>query len=120
MHLASIKNLVITQEDLREFLRGQRKARGVDVKLVEGAVEVRVKKSGIFTRVRPGETGKGRPFAVSVDKLRVANIPVPAMFVNWLVRAFDPFKALDSSKLRFTLSLGALHFKERRIEISVN
>jgi Dolichyl-phosphate-mannose-protein mannosyltransferase/LmeA-like phospholipid-binding/Alg9-like mannosyltransferase family len=100
-----VQHLVVTEDDLREFLRGQRPA-GVSVRLGDGAADVQVDRIGpeLFARVRL-ESGSGEsPFTLLADRVRIGKLPVPDALIDWIVRQFDPTLALRKLPIEVTLS----------------
>ncbi len=112
-----IQRLVVTEEDLAEFLRGQRGAGAVSVRLNDGEAAVVVTRLGptISATVRLLSGQIGSPFTLDVSRVRVAGIPVPGLLVNWIVRQFDPTPALR--RLPVQVSAERISVHSGRIEI---
>jgi len=100
-----VQHLVVTEDDLREFLRGQRPA-GVSVRLGAGAADVRVDRIGpeFFARVRLSSGSADSPFTLIADRVKIGRLPVPDVLVDWVVRQFDPSLALRRLPIEVTLS----------------
>jgi dolichyl-phosphate-mannose-protein mannosyltransferase/DUF2993 family protein/glycosyl transferase family 22 (putative mannosyltransferase) len=100
-----VQHLVVTEDDLREFLRGQRPA-GVSVRLGAGAADVQVDRIGpeFFARVRLSSGNADSPFTLIADRVKIGRLPVPDMLVDWVVRQFDPSPALRRLPIEVTLS----------------
>jgi 4-amino-4-deoxy-L-arabinose transferase-like glycosyltransferase len=81
----------IEAEDLRAFLGGVRRGRGVSVALEDGRVHFTLGGRGprLSAHVEIVSVDD-RPFALSVDRVAYAGIPVPSFLVNWVVRNYDP------------------------------
>ncbi|HEX7215105.1 MAG TPA: LmeA family phospholipid-binding protein [Methylomirabilota bacterium] len=100
-----VRHLVVTEDDLREFLRGQRPA-GVSVRLGAGAADVQVDRVGpeLYARVRLVSGTAESPFTLIADRVRVGRLPIPDMLIDWIVRQFDPSLALRKLPIEVTLS----------------
>jgi hypothetical protein len=100
-----VRHLVVTEDDLREFLRGQRPA-GVSVRLGDGAADVRVDQIGpeLSARVRLLSDNGPSPFTLLADRVRIGRLPIPDMLTDWVVRQFDPSLALRKLPIEVTLS----------------
>jgi len=111
-----VRHLVITEDDLREFLRGQ-PVGDLRVRLDEGAADVRVSRLGplISARVRLISPAAERVFALAADRVRIGPLLVPDLFTDWIVRQFDPTPALRRLPVR--VELGPIRMKVGRIEI---
>jgi hypothetical protein len=111
-----IKHLVVTEEDLREFLRGQPPG-GVAVRLTDGAADVQVSRLGprISARVRLHANPTGSPLALTTERVKLGPLPVPDSLANWIVRQFDPSPALR--RLPITVVLSPIAIRPGRIEI---
>jgi 4-amino-4-deoxy-L-arabinose transferase-like glycosyltransferase len=111
-----VRHLVVTEDDLREFLRGQRPA-GVSVRLGAGAADVQVDRVGpeLYARVRLMSGTAASPFTLIADRVRVGRLPVPDALVDWIVRQFDPTLALR--KLPIEVSLAPIRIEPGRIVI---
>jgi hypothetical protein len=111
-----VERLVVIEEDLNEFLRGQRLA-GIHVGLEEGAGRVRATQFGptISSRIRLVAGTPGRPLALNTEALTVSGVPVPGFVVGWIVRQFDPGPALG--RLPVKVLLGPIRIHPGRIQI---
>jgi len=100
-----IQHLVVTEGDLREFLRGQRRA-GISVRLGAGSADVQVDRIGpeLYARVRLLSGGAESPFTLVADRVKIGRLPVPDMLTDWIVRQFDPTLALRRLPIEVTLS----------------
>lgn len=112
-----IEHAVVTQADLDGFLRGQPAGTGVEVGLGDGAADVRVTRLGpaIAARVQLTPSSDDRPFALAVDRVRVAGVPVPRILTDWIVRHFDPTLALR--RLPALVTVPPVRIQPGRIEI---
>ena len=110
-----IQHLAVTEDDLRDFLRGQ--PGGVTVHLGDGAARVRVSRLGpeITARVQLLPGREGSPFTLGADQVKVGPVPVPDLLTSWIVRQFDPTPALR--RLPITVVLDSVSIKPGRIEI---
>ncbi len=112
-----IDHLTGTDEDLREFLAGQRDAAGIAVSLGEDAAQVHVTRLGpaISARVRILPAGADSPFSLAADRVRVGRLRVPAFLVDWIVRGFDPTPRLR--QLPIPVLIDEISVRRGRIEI---
>jgi hypothetical protein len=110
-----IEQLRITEQDLAALVGGQPAGRGVRIELGDGEARVLLTRLGppvsVRTRLVPGMDA--RPFALVVDELRVAGLPVPTGPVNWVIRQLDPTQALR--RLPVPVSVGAIHVRPGQI-----
>jgi hypothetical protein len=111
-----IKHLVVTEDDLREFLRGQPPG-GVAVRLADGTADVQVSGLGFRISARVGlhASATGSPFALTTERVKLGPLPVPDSLTNWIVRQFDPSPALR--RLPITVVLSPIAIRPGRIEI---
>jgi hypothetical protein len=111
-----IKHLVVTEDDLREFLRGQPPG-GVAVRLTDGAADVQVSGLGFRISARVGlhASATGSPFALTTERVKLGALSVPDSLTNWIVRQFDPSPALR--RLPITVVLSPIAIRPGRIEI---
>jgi 4-amino-4-deoxy-L-arabinose transferase-like glycosyltransferase len=112
-----IASLVVTEDDLRDFLGGQPGGQGMTVRLRDGLAEVRVTRLGpvLEARARFGRADDDRPFTLSVDGVTLAGLPVPGPLVDWVVRHLDPTLALR--RLPVLLELGPISISAGRVVI---
>jgi hypothetical protein len=111
-----VRHLVVTEDDLREFLRGQRPA-GVSVRLGDGAADVQVDRIGpeLSARVRLLSDSGPSPFTLLADRVRIGRLPIPDVLTDWIVRQFDPSLALR--KLPIEVTLAPIRIEPGRIVI---
>jgi hypothetical protein len=111
-----VERLVVTEQDLNEFLRGQHLA-GIHVGLEEGTGRVRATQFGptISSRIRLVAGPPGRLFALDTETLTVSGVPVPGFVVGWIVRQFDPGPVLG--RLPVKVSVGPIRILPGRIQI---
>ena len=112
-----IARLVVTEEDLRDFLDGQPVGRGMTITLRDGALAVRVTRLGpaVQATARFGRGDGDRPFTVSVDDVTLGVLPVPRPLVDWVVRHLDP--TLSLRHLPVPLELGPISVTDGRVVI---
>jgi hypothetical protein len=112
-----IRRLTVTEADLAEFLRGQRRGSGITVRLEEGAADV------LITRLRPAIHGRARllpgdgaaPFRLGVADVSVGAVRVPGPLVGWVARHFDP--SLPLQRLPVPVALDPVRIAPGRIEV---
>lgn len=111
-----IRGLTITEDDLREFLRGQ-PVGDLQVRLDEGAAEVRVGRLGpvITGRVGLVSPGVASPFELAIERLQVGPLTVPHLFTDWIVRQFDPTPALR--RLPVPVEIDPIRIRVGRIDV---
>jgi 4-amino-4-deoxy-L-arabinose transferase-like glycosyltransferase len=112
-----IRSLVVTEEDLREFLQGQPVGRGMTIRLRDGAAEVHVTRLGpiLEARMRFGRGDGDRPFTLSLDGVTLGGLPVPGPLVDWVVRHLDP--TLSMRHLPISLEVGPISITAGRVVI---
>ena len=112
-----VGRLRITEPDLTALLEGQPAGRGVRVELGDGEARVRLSRLGppvsVRARLVPGV--EDRPFALVVDELRVAGLPVPTALVNWVIRQLDPTRALR--RIPVSVSIAPIHVRPGQIVV---
>jgi hypothetical protein len=110
-----IDALRITQADLDALLQGQPVGSVLAMRFAEGAALVQLKPFPGSARVGLQAGVGNAPFALTVDEVRVAGMPVPGPLVNWLVRHFDPTPRLRT--LPVPISHGPIRILPGRLEI---
>jgi len=58
-----------------------------------------------------------RPFALSVEHVRVGGVPVPDALVNWVVRNFDPTPKI-ASRVPFPVEIGRVSVGDQALRIT--
>jgi len=113
----AIRQLTITEDDLRELLRGQPAGQGVTLRLREGYAEAIVQRGGfrVSARVKLVAPAGDRPLGMEVTHVRVGPLPVPDFLSNWVVRHFDPTLALKRLPVQVTVE--PIRMKLGRIEV---
>lgn len=112
-----IERLRITDDDLRELLRGQPAGSGMTVSFADGMARIRSTKLGpaIEATVRLGPGRDGAPFAIDVSDVRVGRVPIPHAMVSWIARQFDP--TLRLRDLPVAVSMAAVTVTPQAIEV---
>jgi hypothetical protein len=112
-----IRQLTITEDDLRELLKGQPAGQGVTIHLREGFAETTVQRGSlrISARVRLVAPAGDRPLGMEVASVRVGPLPVPDFLANWVVRHFDP--TLTLKRLPVLVTVEPIQMKLGRIEV---
>jgi DUF2993 family protein len=113
--LFRIDALRITQVDLDALLQGQPAGAALGVRLGEGAAVVSLKRFPASARVGVETVVADPPFALRVEDVRVASLPVPGLLVDWVVRHFDPSPRLRN--LPVPISLRPIRIRPGRLEI---
>ena len=113
----AIRQLTITEDDLRELLKGQPAGRGVTIHLRDGFAEATVQRGGlrVSARVRLVAPAGDRPLGMEVEDVRMGPLPVPDLLANWVVRHFDPTLALKRLPVQVTVE--PIRMKPGRIEV---
>jgi hypothetical protein len=113
----AVEGLVVTEADLREFLRGQRGLGNITAALEEGRARVALALPGpdlsAELRLMPGAAGS--PFTLEADELRYGSLRLPRLVVDWIVRNFDPTPRLR--QLPVAVTLGPVRIAPGRIEV---
>ena len=112
-----IRQLTITEDDLRELLKGQPAGQGVTLRLRDGYAEATVQRGGlrVSARVRLVAPAGDRPLGMEVEDVRVGPLPVPDFLASWVVRHFDPTLALK--RLPVAVTLEPIRIRPGRIEV---
>ena len=58
-----------------------------------------------------------RPFALSVERVRVGGLPVPDALVGWVVRNFDPTPKI-ASRVPFPVQIGRVSVRDQALRIT--
>jgi hypothetical protein len=113
----AIRQLTITEDDLRELLQGQPAGQGVTLRLRDGYAEATVRRGGlrVSARVRLVAPAGDRPLGMEVEDVRVGPLPVPDFLANWVVRHFDPTLALK--RLPVPVTVEPIRIRPGRIEV---
>lgn len=112
-----IERVTIESDDLTAFL-GQAKGFGqTSLILGEGFADLRVGLAGpdVSARVRP-VAATDRALALLAERVRVGGIPIPAPFVNWVMRSFDPLRGI-AARLPFPVGLGRVRITPGAIRV---
>src|SRR5262249_43155994 len=110
-----IDTLTITQADVDALLGGQPAGRVLTVRLADGAAEVKLRRFPGEARVAVRTGTDEAPLTLQVNQVRIAGVPIPGFFVDWLVRNFDPTLRLKG--LPVPISIGPIRILPGRIEI---
>jgi Dolichyl-phosphate-mannose-protein mannosyltransferase/LmeA-like phospholipid-binding len=110
-----IDALRITQADLDALLRGQPAGRALGIRLADGAAVVTLKHASASARVSVEGVAGDPPFALRVQDVRMAGLPVPRVLVDWVVRHFDPSPRLRN--LPVPISVAPIRIHPGRLEI---
>jgi dolichyl-phosphate-mannose-protein mannosyltransferase len=107
----------IEGDDLAAFIARLKEFRGATVGLEEGGVRFVLGGRGPTLAARVGiAPAVDRPFALVVDRLSYAGIPVPAALVNWIVRNFDPTPGI-ASRLPVPVHIGRVSIGRDAVRI---
>lgn len=108
----------VTGADLQAFVRGLRRFRGASVTLETGGIVVGLRGGGPAIQARVSVVpATDRPFAIEVDRLRYAGVPVPTFLVHWVVRNYDPTPRL-AARLPVPVTMGRVTVTEDAIRIA--
>ena len=115
---ATLERVTIREDDLRAFLKEQKGFKTASVKLEPGALAFLMSLPGpdVAARVRV-LPASDQPFTLRADHVTLGGIPVPGMFVNWVVRTWDPAPRI-ASRLPFPVTLGRIEITPEAIRIS--
>jgi hypothetical protein len=113
----AIRQATITEEDLRELLKGQPAGQGVTIQLRDGFAEAAVQRGGlrVSARVKLVAPAGDRPLGMEVADVRVGPLPIPDFLANWVVRHFDPTLALRRLPVHVTVE--PVRIRTGRIEV---
>jgi hypothetical protein len=101
-----VERATVTARDFRAFLAGLRRLRQTTIELGDGFVAFHASQPGpdVSGRVRFVRAAD-RPVGLAADEVRIAGIPVPQLFVDWVLRNYDPTLRM-ASRLPAPLELG--------------
>src|SRR5262249_60682581 len=105
----------IPQAAVDALLAGPPAGAVLTVRLGDGAAEVKFKRFPAEARVGVRTGTDETPLTLHVDHVRVAGVPVPDLFVGWLVRNFDPTLRLKG--LPVPISIGPIRILPGQIQI---
>jgi len=113
----AIRQLTITEDDLRELLKGQPAGQGVTLRLRDRFAEADVRRGGLHVsaRVKLVAPAGERPLGMEVADVRVGPLPIPDFLTNWVVRHFDPTLALKHLPVPVTVE--PIRIRPGRIEV---
>ena len=115
---AAIQQVTIREADLQAFLKEQKGFKTASVKLEPGALAFAIGLPGpdVAARVRM-LPAMDRPFALSAEHVTVGGLPVPALFVDWVVRTWDPTPRI-ASRLPLPVTVERIDITPEAIRIS--
>jgi hypothetical protein len=102
----TVERATIDAADLQRFL-GQVKGLGrTSLALGAGYADVRFDLPGpdVSARIRLAAVAD-QPFAVIAERVWIGSLPVPSVFVNWVIRNFDPSPGI-AGRLPFPAAVG--------------
>ncbi|HET8576694.1 MAG TPA: glycosyltransferase family 39 protein [Methylomirabilota bacterium] len=113
----AVESLVVTEADIREFLRGQRGLANITVSLDDGGARIALALPGpdLMAQLRLTPGSAGSPFTLEADALRYGSLALPRLLVNWIVRNFDPTPRLR--RLPVAVTLAPVRMTAGRIEV---
>jgi dolichyl-phosphate-mannose-protein mannosyltransferase/DUF2993 family protein len=113
-----LESATITIDDLQRFVAGLKRFHRSIVKDDGDALAVTIRQTGpdVKARVRLA-SATDRPFALSVERVRVGGVPVPDALVGWVVRNFDPAPKI-ASRVPFPVELGHVSVRDQALRIT--
>ena len=113
-----LESATVTIADLQAFVAGLKRFRRSTVAADGDALAVAVRQAGpdVTARVRLARA-LDRPFALSVEHVRVGGVPVPDALVNWVVRNFDPTPKI-ASRVPFPVEIGRVSVGDQALRIT--
>jgi hypothetical protein len=108
----------ITGDDLRQFVRANRRFREATVELAGGLARFALPQPGpdVSARVRILPSAD-RPFALAATDVRLGGVPVPGAVVDWVLRHYDPTPRL-AARLPVPVELGAVSIDGDAVRIT--
>lgn len=118
MRRMRIEHLVVDEADLRAFLHGLRKLRGLTVALEDGSARVAFAWPGpdLAGRLRLWGGGADAPLVVRPERMTLGGVPLPRLLTHWVFRHYDPGPRVAS--LPVAVEIGRLRVEPGRIVIS--
>jgi len=112
-----LERLEVGEADLQTFVAAAKGFGGTRVQLRPGAIDLRISQLGpdIEARVHVVPAGD-RPFAIAVERARVAGVPLPRLLVDWVARNYDPTGRI-ASRLAFPVEIARVSVSERAIRV---
>ena len=113
-----LESATVTIADLQTFVAGLKRFRRSTVTADGDALAVAIRQSGpdVKARVRLA-SATDRPFALSVERVRVGGLPVPDALVGWVVRNFDPTPKI-ASRVPFPVQIGRVSVRDEALRIT--
>lgn len=115
---ASFERGTIREDDLRAFLKEQKGFKTASVTLEPGALAFVMHLPGpdVAARVRVLPAAE-RPFTLAAEHVTLGGVRVPTMFVDWVVRTWDPTPRI-ASRLPIPVTVGRVDITPEAIHIS--
>ncbi|PYQ17883.1 MAG: hypothetical protein DMF81_26560 [Acidobacteria bacterium] len=103
-----LERLTVAAEDFYTFLDAGKNRSRARVAFGRGFADVRVELPGpdISARVR-FVPATDRPFALKADEVRLGGVPVPALFVGWVMNMVDPSRGI-AARLPFPVEVAGI------------
>ncbi|MGH7393683.1 MAG: hypothetical protein ACREM3_30145, partial [Candidatus Rokuibacteriota bacterium] len=112
-----LERVTVAADDLLTFLRGQKAFRQARVRLGPGTITLELPQRGpdVHARVRL-EPAPDRPFVLVSDGVAVGGVPVPGPLVDWIMRHYDPSRAL-AARAPFDMAIAPVRIEPDAVRI---
>ena len=101
----TIEHAVIEATDLHRFVRQVKGLGRMSLSLGAGFVDLGFDVPGPDVAARVAFVAiAGRPFALGAERATLGGVPVPSLFVNWIMTSFDPSRGIGA-RLPFPVTI---------------
>jgi len=112
-----LARLTVAAADFHAFLETGKNRGRARVAFGRGFADVRVELPGpdISARVR-FVPAADRPFALAADQVRLGGMPVPALFVGWVMNMVDPSRGI-AARLPFPVEVAGIEIGPAGLQV---
>ena len=112
-----LARLTVAAADFHAFLETGKNRGRARVAFGRGFADVRVELPGpdISARVR-FVPAAARPFALAADQVRLGGVPVPALFVGWVMNMVDPSRGI-AARLPFPVEVAGIEIGPAGLQV---
>lgn len=112
-----LERLTVTASDFNAFVEASKNRGRTRVTFDRGFADVRMELPGpdISARVR-FVPAAGRPFALAADRVRLGGVPVPSVFVGWVMNIVDPSRGI-AARLPFPVEVARIEIEPTGLHV---